>query len=125
MHVRGLAHTAACRMIVAMRWCLVIAIALGGCRDHELEQVKTIRDEVCKCKTVDCGEAAMKKLPQHDVKAGAKAQSYANEMLTCMAKLYLKDRPSTDPDAPAPEPHAGSSEPTARGSSDPASARTP
>jgi hypothetical protein len=108
-------------MLVAMHRFLVIwiaAVAIAGCRDHELEQVKTVRDEVCKCKSVECGETAMKKLPQRDVKPGAKAQTYANEMLTCMAKLYLRDRPSTDPDAPVPDP-------TARGSSDPASARKP
>lgn len=109
-------------MIVAMHRVLVIAIALGaaGCRDRELEQVKVVRDEVCKCRTVECGESAMKRLPVSD-KPSARAQTYANEMLGCMARLYLKDRPSTDPDAP----HGGSDSPTARGSSDPASARTP
>jgi hypothetical protein len=90
-----------------------LVIALCGCRDADLQHVKAVRDEVCLCKTVGCGEDAMKKLPSHNVKATRRQQTLANEMLTCMSKLYLKDRPTTDPDA------------TSHGSSDPASARTP
>jgi hypothetical protein len=75
----------------------VIAIALCGCRDPELDHMRTIKEEVCKCKTADCGEAAIKKLPVRD-KPSAKEQALANDMLNCMARLYLKDRPDTDPD---------------------------
>jgi len=99
-------------MLFVMARALVIAIAflVGGCRDKDLEQLKTIRDEVCACRAASCGEAAMKKVPQHDVKSNHRAQALANEMLACMAKLYLRDRPTTDPDA---EPAAGSAEPAA------------
>ncbi len=103
-------------MLVSMRRLFVIAIALCGCRDAELDQIRTVKEEVCKCKTADCGEAAMKKLPPRD-KPSAREQALANDMLNCMAKLYLKDRPDTDPDR-----GSGSTSP---GSGDPASARTP
>lgn len=89
---------------------IAIAFLVGGCRDKGLEQLKTIRDEVCACKTPSCGEVAMKKVPQHDVKSDHRVQALANEMLACMAKLYLRDRPTTDPDA---EPATGSAEPPA------------
>ena len=42
----------------------------------------------------------------------------ASEMLACMAKLYLKDRPKTGPDEEAPPP-------TSPGSAAPASAKKP
>lgn len=80
-----------------VRW-LVIAIAFCGCRDPETTRVQTVRDQVCGCKTVPCGEEAMKSLPSRDVRPGPRSQKLANEMLTCMSKLYLRDRPTTDPD---------------------------
>lgn len=101
-------------MIVAMRRAAVIAIALLGCRDESLRQVKAIRDEVCSCQTAECGEQAMKRLPRHDGTPHHRAQALAAEMMTCMSKLYLKDRPSEDPDA----------EPTFPESSAPASPET-
>lgn len=94
--------------------CAVIAMALAACRNKSLDELRVVRDEVCACKTTACGEEALKRVPQGDVKADHRMQELANEMLSCMAKLYLRDRPSTDPDAPS-----------APGSADPASARTP
>jgi hypothetical protein len=96
-----------------MRRLFVIAIALCGCRDPELDQVRAIKEEVCKCKSVDCGETAMQKLRPRD-KPSAREQALANDMLNCMSRLYLKERPETDPD-----------QPTSPGSGDPASARRP
>lgn len=95
---------------------VVIAVALLGCGDKQLETLEAIRDEVCACKTPACGEAAMKKVPQDKLESNRKMQRVANEMLDCMAKLYVQDRPSTDPDA---------EEPTSPGSADPASAEMP
>jgi len=82
---------------------LVIAAALaaGACRDPRLEQLRSIRDEVCACKTVACGEEAMKRVPQDEIKADHNAQKVAKAMVDCLAKLYLGERPSTDPDAEA------------------------
>jgi len=96
--------------------CLVIAIALLGCGDKQLETLEAVRDEVCACKTPACGEAAMKKVPQDKLESNRKMQHVAHAMLDCLAKLYDADRPSTDPDAEAP---------TSPGSAAPASAGTP
>jgi hypothetical protein len=78
----------------------VIAIALLGCRDSDLEELRSIKSEVCKCDTVECGEAAMKRVPKYP--ANHKTQAIANEMMACVAKLYLKGRPATDPDGETP-----------------------
>ena len=96
----------------AMSRALVIAAALAalgalgalgaGCRDARLAKLREIRDEVCACKAPACGEAAMKRVPQDKAEADHRAQKIANEMLECLAKLYIADRPSTDPDAEAP-----------------------
>jgi hypothetical protein len=96
----------------SMHRALVIAVALagGGCRDKELERLDDIRAEVCECKTVSCGEAAMKKIPQQEIKSNRRSQEIAKKMMDCMARLYLSDRPSTNPDAETP---AGSVDPGA------------
>lgn len=74
---------------------------LAGCRDDTIQHLKEVRDQVCACTTAACGEQAMTRLPQSDVKPDHRAQGLANEMLNCMAKLYLRERPSLDPDRPA------------------------
>jgi hypothetical protein len=94
---------------------VVIAIALLGCRDREIEDLRALRGELCKCKTVECGEALMEKLPQHGT-TDHRARAIAKEMLDCMARLYDRNRPSTDPDDEAP---------TSPGTAAPASAGTP
>lgn len=67
----------------------VISIALlAGCRSHELKQLEHVRDEVCACKDVACGEAALGRVPQKDIKSTPKSQAIAREMLDCLAKLY-------------------------------------
>ena len=78
---------------------LVIAVALLGCGDSQLEELESVRDEVCACKTPACGETALKKVRQDKLETNRKMQRVANEMLDCMAKLAAADRPSTDPDA--------------------------
>lgn len=102
----------------AMSRALVIAAALAalgagalgaGCRDARLAKLREIRDEVCACKAPACGEAAMKRVPQEKVESDHMAQKIANEMLECLAKLYIADRPSTDPDAEVLAPEAGGS----------------
>lgn len=88
--------------------CLVIAIALAGCRDPELVKLEETRAEVCACKTVACGDAAMKKVPQDRVNSNHRTQQLARDMLDCLHKLYLQNPPSSDPDA-EPEPAAEAS----------------
>jgi len=100
---------------------VVIAVALLGCGDKQLETLEEIRDAVCACKAVACGEAAMKKVPQDQIKSNRKMQRVAAEMLDCMSKLYDADRPSTDPDEETPEAIA----PTSPGSAGSASGGTP
>jgi hypothetical protein len=103
---RGAAHTARVSYAEAMLRALVIAAALaaGACRDARLAELATLRDEVCACKTVACGEEAMKRVPQEEIRSDHRAQKIARSMLDCLAKLYVSDRPSTDPDAEAPAP---------------------
>lgn len=79
---------------------ICVALALPGCKDHELTRLKNVRDEVCACKTVKCADAALAKLPQKDVKSTAQSQTVANQMLDCLGELYEADRPTLDPDAP-------------------------
>lgn len=88
-------------MIGAMLRAVVIAIALCGCKDHQLDAVKAVRDEVCACRTVKCGEDAIKKLPPVQGSPGHRAQALAAEMTTCLSKLYLQERPDESPDPKA------------------------
>jgi hypothetical protein len=82
---------------------VVIAAALAGaCRDPKLAELESIRKEVCACKTAACGDAAMKRVPQGDVRSDHQAQQIAKAMMRCLSELYARDRPSTDPDAEAP-----------------------
>ena len=98
-----------------MRSAVVICVALlGGCGDREAAQLERIKDAVCACKTSSCAEAAMKDVPQSDIKSTHKAQRFAREMMDCLSKLYEDERPSTDPDGPTSPETSGS-----------ASARTP
>ena len=79
---------------------ICVALAAPACKDHELARLKTVRDEVCACKTVACAEAALTKVPKKDVKSGARSQGVAREMLNCLAERYAAERPTSDPDAP-------------------------
>jgi len=112
-------------MLQAMRRSLatfgfVIAIALCGCRDPELQKLRDVRDRVCKCETAECADRALGELDPHAERAGHRAQAVANEMMICLAKLYAHGRPITDIDVPEPAPDV-----TSPGSSEPASGGTP
>lgn len=100
-------------MIGRMLRVAVIAIALAGCRDKRLDELKAVRDEVCACRDVACGEAALKKRPEADGTPGHRAQQLASEMVTCLSKLYLKERPDENPDEPTP-PEPAPPEPAPR-----------
>jgi len=90
---------------------LVISIALAiGCRDVGMEQLADIKAAVCSCKTSRCAEAAMGVISLTKVKSNPRSQRIARDMLDCLAKLYAKDRPVTDPD------EATGEEPAATGS---------
>lgn len=95
MHGRVRAHKSYARGVIRVApW--IIAIALAGCRDKQVEQVKTIRDAVCACQDIKCGEEAMKLLPATPP-GGHRAQKLATEMVACMSKLYLKKEPTPEP----------------------------
>jgi hypothetical protein len=96
---------------------IAAALASAACGDARLEELEAIRAEVCACKTVACGEAAVKRVPQDEIK-GHRAQKIARAMVDCLHKLWLTDRPSTDPDAEAPAEGAAAS-----GGADPAARR--
>jgi hypothetical protein len=97
--------------------------ALGGaCRDPRLAELDSIRKEICGCKTAACGAAAMKRLPQGDIRSDHQAQQIAKAMMRCLSELYEKDRPSTDPDAEAPG--SGDAAAGSAGSAAPAAAET-
>jgi hypothetical protein len=82
----------------------LVLVALLGCGNKQVENLEQIRDEVCACKTPQCAQDAMKRVPQDKLKSGRKMQLVAAEMMNCVAKINERDRPSTDPDAETPAP---------------------
>jgi hypothetical protein len=78
---------------------VILVAMLSGCADREIAQLEHVKRAVCACKDSKCAEAAMKALPQGDVKANHREQLLARDMLDCLAKLYAAERPVTDPDA--------------------------
>jgi hypothetical protein len=88
-----------------MRLLFVISVALGaaGCGDREAARLDKVKTAVCACKTASCAEAALKQVPQAEIKSTHRAQRIAREMLDCLKRVYDAERPTTDPDAPAPE----------------------
>ncbi len=89
---------------------LAAALALAACRDERLEKLDGIRAEICACKTVACGEGALRRVPQEGAPSDHRAQKIARLMMECLKRLYLSERPSTDPDAEAPDPDAAAPE---------------
>jgi hypothetical protein len=104
-----------------VRRALVIIVILAACGDKDVAQLEGIRDQVCACETIECGEAALTKVPAKEIKSNRRTQRIARLMMDCMARLYEQGRPSTDPDRPRSEPEP---ELTPPGSSVPASAGT-
>ena len=88
--------------------------ALVACTDRETRELEDVKAKVCACRTSACAEAAMAEVPKDHVTSTHRTQQAAQQMLDCLAKLYDKEKPSTNPDdVSAPETSA------------PASARTP
>lgn len=87
------------RTVLAVLW---IASAIG-CREDEVKKLEVLRDELCKCKTVECGEAVMQRVPVIAEAGDRRSQTVARAMLGCMAKLYDNARPQTGPDVETPE----------------------
>jgi hypothetical protein len=85
---------------VTALYVICVAIAVGACSANEAEKLERIRDEVCACKTASCAEAALERVPKHDVQSTPRTQRVAREMLDCLAEIYEQDRPTQDPDAP-------------------------
>jgi len=100
-------------MIVTMRRAAML-FALVACTDRETHQLEDVKARVCACKSSACAEAAMADVPKEHVTSNHRTQQTAQQMLDCLAKLYDKEKPSTNPD--------DVSDP---GSAAPASARTP
>jgi hypothetical protein len=92
-----------------------LALAAAGCGDHGADKLELVRRQVCACKDVACGEAALAKVPEAKIPATHDTQEIARRMLDCMARLYDTQRPTTDPDAPA-EPGSGSGSSSGSGS---------
>jgi len=83
---------------------LAILVTLAACHDQELERLTAIKAEVCACKTANCAELAMKRLPEGTSDSTHRAQAHrtqvlARGMIDCLAKLQAAERPTTDPDA--------------------------
>jgi hypothetical protein len=92
----------------------VICVALSACSDRGADKLAKVRDAVCACKTVKCAEAALDRVPKHDIESNHRTQAIAREMLNCLAELYEAEKPTQDPDAATPPE-----------TSDPASAKKP
>ena len=90
--------------LVKLGFVICVALVLPACKDHELQKMASVRDEVCACKTVDCATQAMGKLPSKTVPSTPKSQKIARAMLDCLAELYETQPLSLDPDAEAPAP---------------------
>ena len=86
------------RAVLAVLW---IASAIG-CREDEVKKLEVLRDELCKCKTVECGEAVMARVPVIAGAGNRRSQTVARAMLGCMAKLYDNARPQAGPDVELP-----------------------
>ena len=82
------------RSVLAVLW---IACAIG-CRENELSKLEASRDEICACKTVACGDAAMARVPVVPGAGNRRSQVIAREMMNCLAKLYDSDKPKAGPD---------------------------
>ncbi|MFN0253554.1 MAG: hypothetical protein ACKV2T_42190 [Kofleriaceae bacterium] len=95
------------RSVLAVLW---IASAIG-CHEDEVKRLEVLRDELCKCKTVECGEAVMQRVPVIADAGNRRSQTVARAMLGCMAKLYDSSRPQTGPDVETPVENNGSAAP--------------
>lgn len=82
------------RAVLAVLW---IASAIG-CREDEVKKLEALRDELCKCTSVECGEAVMQRVPVIAEAGDRRSQAVARAMLGCMAKLYENARPEVGPD---------------------------
>ena len=97
----------------AMLWAMrraAMLVGLVACTDPQASQLETVKAKVCACPTSKCAEAAMAGVPQEHVTSNHRTQQTAQQMLDCLAKLYDKEKPSTNPDDVA-EPEAAAHAP--------------
>jgi hypothetical protein len=95
---------------------LAILVTLAACKDHDLERLSHVRDDVCACKEASCADQAMARLDKLALASTPRSQAIAREIMECRARLEEAERPSTDPDAEDsgdPAASAGSAEPAA------------
>lgn len=78
-----------------MRWVVFLLwVLLAACGDRDVAKLAAVKQQVCACKDVACAEAAMKSVPQGDVKPTHREQGIARDMLDCLAKLYDAEKPA-------------------------------
>lgn len=78
---------------------VILLLVLAACRDEQLARLDAIRKEVCACKTASCAETAVDKVGKEKISSSPQSQRIARDMMGCLARLYEKGRPTTDPDA--------------------------
>ncbi len=109
-----MAKRTACCTVRGMSRLFVILLALAACQKNQEARLAKVKDTVCACKTAACGEAALKDVPQKDIKSSHKSQQIAREMLDCLAKLYdAEHAAAAPPDDDASDP--GSEAPASEG----------
>ncbi|HEY6173896.1 MAG TPA: hypothetical protein VIX73_05595 [Kofleriaceae bacterium] len=83
-----------------MRIWLAILVTLAACKDHDLERLSGVRDDVCACKEASCANRAMARLDAKlAIDSTSRSQTIAREIMECLARLEAGERPTTDPDA--------------------------
>ena len=95
---------------------LAILVTLAACKDHRIELLSSVKDDVCACKEASCADQAMARLDKLAIESTPRSQAIAREIMECRARLEADERPSTDPDAEGsadPAAGAGSAEPAA------------
>jgi hypothetical protein len=95
---------------------LTILVTLAACKDHRIELLGSVKDDVCACKEASCADQAMARLEKLAIESTPRSQAIAREIMECRARLEAGERPSTDPDAEhsaEPAVGAGSAEPAA------------
>lgn len=90
---------------------LAILVTLAACKDHRIELLSSVKNDVCACKEASCADQAMARLEKLAIESTPRSQAIAREMIECRARLEARERPSTDPDAEgSAAPAAGSAE---------------
>lgn len=90
---------------------ICVALAVAGCRSHEIVALQEVQEAVCACKDSACAEKAMADLPKADQKSTPRTQELARQILDCVAKIYEDEKakklaPDDQPITPPSDPSA-------------------